>query len=602
MEEIESVSSGKIDNLNQTAWDVRRSDLRTSWKLANDVERLSIASSYQKGLAESLRTLGYCLWRFGDYSQSLEKSLFALNIFRSMNEKRGEADTLNSIGAVYMYQGDHENRLKCNQLCLQLRTEINDAEGVAASENNIGETYMEMGNLGEAEKWLTKCLNNQNASVQIRSWAYHNFGIIYSRKKQYEKAFSSYNKSLELSASVNYEVLSVSTHLHIAQAMIQSGVFSEEVESHLNQALETSIRIGIKEEIHNVYLTLSELEERRGDISKSFDWFKKYHKAYEDLFNDSSNQKIKNIQTQYEIETSRKEIEYERKKHLELKRYMEQINAQKNEITQKNREITDSIMYASRIQLAALTSQEYIKKNLPFDFFIFYKPKDIVSGDFYWATKKNDKFYIAVCDSTGHGVPGAFMSLLNISYLNEAINEKNITEPNLVLDYVRERLIANLSQEEQQDGMDGVLLCINYSTLKITYAASYNAPVIVRENNVLKLPADKMPIGKGIKTELFKSYDLDCLKGDIVYLYTDGFADQFGLSAEAWAKTVRASYTRGSEVKGKKFKYKQLREKMRENASAPLDQQSEKFNRSFEAWQGDLEQVDDVTIVGFKIS
>lgn len=584
MEEInESVSLEKIDELNQTAWDVRRSDLRTSWKVANDVERLSVIRSYQKGLAESLRTLGYCLWRFGDYSQSLEKSLFALNIFRSMNEKRGEADTLNSIGAVYMYQGDNENRLKCNQLCLQLRTDIHDLEGVAASENNIGETYMEMGNFEEAEKWLTKCLNNKNTSIQIQSWAHHNFGIIFFRKKNFEKAIASYNVSLKLSESVNYEVLSVATHLHIAKTLIESNVFSNEVEDHLQIALNTAQKTGIKEEVHNIYLTFSELEEKRGNVSKSFEWFKKYHHAYEELFNDSSNQKVKNIQTQYEIETARKEAEYERKKHLELKKFMEQINAQKNEISQKNREITDSIMYASRIQLAALTSQEYIRKNFPFDFFVFYNPKDIVSGDFYWATKKHDKFYLAVCDSTGHGVPGAFMSLLNISYLNEAINEKNITEPNLIFDYVRERLIKNLSQEEQQDGMDGVLLCIDNSTKKITYSASYNAPILVRNNSVVKLSADKMPIGKGVKTELFNCYDLVCEKDDVIYLYTDGFADQFG------------------GIRGKKLKYKQLSEKMSEIALLPILQQSEKFNNSFHEWKGDLEQVDDVTVIGFRI-
>ena len=206
-----------------------------------------------------------------------------------------------------------------------------------------------------------------------------------------------------------------------------------------------------------------------------------------------------------------------------------------------------------------------------------------MSGDFYWATKKDTKFFIAVCDSTGHGVPGAFMSLLNISFLNEAINEKNITEPNLIFDYVRQRLIETLSQEEQQDGMDGTLLCIDYSTRTITYAAAYNAPVIIREKQIIINPTDKMPIGKGLKTEPFNKYTLDCKIGDTIYLSTDGFPDQFG------------------GPKGKKFKYKQMRELMCEYSESPLNEQVFKFNEAFEAWQGSLEQVDDVTCLGMKI-
>ncbi len=582
-EVIPNLSLQEIDELNQKAWDIRVSDLRASWKLANDTERISIINSYQKGIAESSRNLGYCLWRFGDYSQSLEKSMIALEIFRSLKDKKGEADTLNSVGAVYMYQGDNDNRLKCNQLCLQIRTEIGDKEGVASSEGNIGETHMEMGNFEEANKWFDKCLKNPHASVQAQSWAHHNIGIIYYRTEQLEKAIIAFKQSFELSDSVNYEVLSIATQIQLSQVLIELNVFSAEIDINLNQALLAALNIGVKEDIHKIYLAFSQLEEKRGNVTQSFEWFKKYHKAYEDLFNESSDLKLNNIQTQYEIESARQETEFERTKHLELKQFIDQISLQKNEISQKNREITDSIKYASRIQYAALTTNEYIKKNLSFDFFIFYKPKDIVSGDFYWATKKDTKFFIAVCDSTGHGVPGAFMSLLNISFLNEAINEKNITEPNLIFDYVRQRLIENLSQEEQQDGMDGTLLCIDYSTRTITYAAAYNAPVIIREKQIIINPADKMPIGKGLKTEPFNKYTLDCKIGDTVYLLTDGFPDQFG------------------GPKGKKFKYKQIRDLMCEYAEIPLNEQVFKFNEAFESWQGSLEQVDDVTCLGMKI-
>jgi serine phosphatase RsbU (regulator of sigma subunit) len=594
MKENEEVaSSAEIDALNNEAWEIRRSDLRKSWALANETERLSILNGYQDGLAESLRTLGYCLWRFGDLSQSLEKSLIAVDIFRAIKNKKGEADTLNNVGAVYMHQGDHENRLACNKLCLKLRTEINDNDGVAGSENNIGETYMEMGNLAEAEKWFAKCLSNPNSSVQVKAWAWHNTTIIFSKTGAFEKSFDAFRKSLALSESVRYQVLSVSTKLHFAETRIASGDTSDEVLLTLQQALETSLETGLREEMHLIYLCLSELEEKRGNESKAFEWFRKYHAAYRELFNENSNQRIINIQTQYEIESARKEADFERTKHRELKMLMEQIALQKNEIAQKNLEITDSIRYASRIQLAALTTKEYIAKHSPFELFIMYKPKDIVSGDFYWASLRQvpgeteSCFYLAVCDSTGHGVPGAFMSLLNISYLNEAVNEKNIFEPHLIFDYVRERLINNLSQEEQKDGMDGTLLRVNYETKEISYAAAYNAPEIVRNGEVITLLADKMPIGKGELTRPFNKFTLETKPGDMVYLFTDGFADQFGGTDK--------------HRDGKKFKNRQLRELMKKAAEFPVEKQSAIFEKAFDDWRGDLYQVDDVLLIGIKI-
>jgi serine phosphatase RsbU (regulator of sigma subunit) len=175
------------------------------------------------------------------------------------------------------------------------------------------------------------------------------------------------------------------------------------------------------------------------------------------------------------------------------------------------------------------------------------------------------------------------MSLLNISFLNEAINGKNIKEPNLIFDYVRQRLIENVSQEAHQDGMDGTLFCIDYSTHKITYASAYMAPLIIREKQIISLPTDKMPIGKGIKMEPFTLYNLDCEIGDTIYILTDGFADQFG------------------GPKGKKFKHEQIRNLIKECSSVPLHEQVSMFNETFESWRGLLEQVDDVTCLGFKI-
>jgi serine phosphatase RsbU (regulator of sigma subunit) len=212
-----------------------------------------------------------------------------------------------------------------------------------------------------------------------------------------------------------------------------------------------------------------------------------------------------------------------------------------------------------------------------------FNPKDIVSGDFYWATEHNNKFYLAICDSTGHGVPGAFMSLLNMGFLSEAVKEKNIEEPHEIFNYVRLRLINSISSEQQKDGMDGILLCVDRTTNQITYSAANNEPILVSNNKVIELPKDKMPVGKGEKNESFTLHQVTASKGDVLYLYTDGYADQFG------------------GPKGKKFKYKQLNDLLLNSCHDDLNQQKEILLSSFINWKGNLEQVDDVLIVGIKI-
>jgi serine phosphatase RsbU (regulator of sigma subunit) len=259
-----------------------------------------------------------------------------------------------------------------------------------------------------------------------------------------------------------------------------------------------------------------------------------------------------------------------------------EVIQQKNIIELRQKEMVDSINYARRIQYTLLANDEFIRKFLN-DYFVIFNPKDIVSGDFYWATKNDTKFYLAVCDSTGHGVPGAFMSLLNISFLNEAINQKKIEEPNKVLDYVRQRLIKNISRDGGQDGMDATLLCVDIETKEITYASANNAPIIIRDGNVIECEADKMPVGIGVRDVPFTLFKIESLKNDTILLYTDGFADQFG------------------GPKGKKFKYKQLKEILVQNNHLPLDKQKEKLVEVFENWKGDLEQVDDVCVIGIKI-
>jgi serine phosphatase RsbU (regulator of sigma subunit) len=255
-------------------------------------------------------------------------------------------------------------------------------------------------------------------------------------------------------------------------------------------------------------------------------------------------------------------------------------------IAEKQKEIVDSINYAKRIQYALLAHEEMLKKYLP-EHFVLFRPKDIVSGDFYWFThfkdEKREFSYLAVCDSTGHGVPGAFMSLLNISFINESITEKNILEPNLVFNHVRIRLMENLGKDGQNDGFDGILLRLDHHSGKMDYAASNNSPIFINEEETIVLPCDKMPVGKGELSNSFGLFEIPQGKSGILYLPTDGYSDQFG------------------GEKGKKLKFSNMLKYMNEIYKNPLSEQSAILNSKFEKWKGELEQLDDVCIIWIKI-
>ncbi|MES2132370.1 MAG: SpoIIE family protein phosphatase [Bacteroidota bacterium] len=252
-----------------------------------------------------------------------------------------------------------------------------------------------------------------------------------------------------------------------------------------------------------------------------------------------------------------------------------------NKLAQKNKEITDSIYYAQKIQHSLLAPQELIDKYLPNNFIVF-KPKDIVSGDFYWAREYNGDFYLAICDCTGHGVPGAFMSLLITSFLNEAITEKSIISPDKILEFIRARIIETTAKSGSQDGMDGVVIRFHKHSGKITYSSGNSFQTQIQNNILTKLPKDKMPVGISYKMEPFTLQTIEVAKGDMLYFYTDGYADLFGGS------------------KGKKFTNKQLNETFLKISSLDMNEQKENLEQTFVDWKGDLEQIDDVCIVGIR--
>ncbi len=264
----------------------------------------------------------------------------------------------------------------------------------------------------------------------------------------------------------------------------------------------------------------------------------------------------------------------------------EEVVRQRHIVEEKHKEITDSINYAERIQRSFLASKELLNENLK-DHFVFFKPKDIVSGDFYFAEKlTNNSFLLATADSTGHGVPGAIMSLLNITSLEKAI--ENQDQPSDILNTTRKIIIERLkndgSTEGGKDGMDCSVICFDFKKKKIIVSAANNPVWIVRGSETIEIKPDKMPVGKHDKQHVsFTQQTIDIKKGDVIYTITDGFSDQFGGSL------------------GKKFMSKKLRELLSKNAHLPMEEQRTILENTFISWVGDLEQIDDVTLIGVRV-
>ncbi|OFX82262.1 MAG: hypothetical protein A2W99_09400 [Bacteroidetes bacterium GWF2_33_16] len=271
----------------------------------------------------------------------------------------------------------------------------------------------------------------------------------------------------------------------------------------------------------------------------------------------------------------------------EVVKQKDEILLQRDEIAEKNKSITDSIEYAKRIQTAVLPSKEYAQEVLP-EHFILFRPRDIVSGDFYWFTKKDNLLVLIAADCTGHGVPGAFMSMLGVSFINEIVNKHEVKHASDILTHLRADVKRTLSQTgkegEAKDGMDIALCIVDLENMKLQYAGAYNPMYMFRNNELMEFKADRMPIGIYVKEkDSFTNNEIDLQKGDVFYIFSDGYQDQFG----------------GED--GQKFKTKNFKEFLQEIHQNPMAEQRELLNTNIDKWRGKWEQVDDIIIFGVRV-
>jgi serine phosphatase RsbU (regulator of sigma subunit) len=264
------------------------------------------------------------------------------------------------------------------------------------------------------------------------------------------------------------------------------------------------------------------------------------------------------------------------------------LQQEQHVLREHQKDLDDSISYAKRIQQAIMAPISLVEKTLG-DSFVLYIPKDVVSGDFYFIEKKGDHVFFSAVDCTGHGVPGALMSVVGFNYLHQAIMEKGKIAPSDILSYLDEGVTDRLRQSGGEsgvkDGMDLGLCTLNQKTRELQYAGAYNPLYIVTKNGLTETKADKLPIGMNTDgvVDIYQNHVFNLEKGDCVYVFSDGYADQFG------------------GPHGKKFKYAQLRKLLEGLFNVPMQEQKKALIKAFEDWMGDEAQIDDICVIGVRV-
>jgi serine phosphatase RsbU (regulator of sigma subunit) len=573
---------------------------------------------------EALSLQGVVYKNKGDFKTAIEKHLLSLKIREQENDTTGRAIAYNDIGILYKTLKNFPKALECYRQSNRLLLQTGNKIGISFTYGNIGTIYSEMKNNDSALYYYNKAIaiaeeiHNRNALTT----AYSNIGELYGKKGDAAKALEYFKKSLEIDIENDDAYGMILSYTNVGNALKDLGKHQEALENY-SKAKKLCIANEATPLLKDLYFAMAESYKHNKDFVNAFDYLSKYTVLNDSILTKETTQQMAELDTKYQSEKKDKELIRKdaeivtqqadaSKKAIQRNAFVigfilviclaffifkgyrqkqkanEEITEQKEVIQEKNKEITDSIQYAKRIQKALLASESTLNNNLP-EHFVLYKPKDIVSGDFYWAQNINDNFLICTADCTGHGVPGAFMSLLGISYLNEITRERHINNPAQVLDKLRSEIILNLNAEEGaegsvNDGMDITLCNFKLKEMTVDFACANNPLWLIRNGKLMEFKPDKFPVGRHYgEPKPFTNQSFALLKGDLIYTLTDGYPDQFGGPA------------------GKKFKYKALQELLLATSDLPLAAQRNLLDKRIEDWKGNLEQVDDILIIGIRI-
>jgi tetratricopeptide (TPR) repeat protein len=569
--------------------------------------------------AKLLCNIGVVYDELSYYPKALEYYLKALKNFEDLGDRRSIASNLGNIGHIYKNQSDYPKALDYYFKALKIAENLGDKSMISIWLGNIGIVYSNQSNYYKAIEYFFKALNVDEELGNKNGIARHlgNIGNVYSDQSDYAKALEYFSKALKIKEELG-DKRGIAIDLgNIGNLYRKTGKFKE-AEKYLNQALALSDSLGTLDITRNNELRLSQLYDTHCQYKLALIHYKNYIAARDTIDNDEKRKQINYLANKYEWEKKEAVMKEKQEKERALffanqrrnkiilysvlsglalvlvfsffiyrslritKKQKHIIEAQKHLVEEKNKEITDSIRYAKRIQNAILPPDKVVKQHLK-ESFILYLPKDIVAGDFYWLENKNDTVLFAAADCTGHGVPGAMVSVICNNGLNRSVREHGITEPGKILDKTREIVVAEFekSEEDVKDGMDISLCALNGNHLQ--WAGANNPLWIIRNGELIEYNPNKQPIGKVDNPAPFTTHLIELQQGDRLYIFSDGYADQFG------------------GEKGKKFKAANLKKLLLSIQQESMEQQKNILQQTFNQWKANLEQVDDVLVMGVSV-
>jgi serine phosphatase RsbU (regulator of sigma subunit) len=593
-------------------------------------------------IANCLNKIGELYNSQDNLDASLDYYYKALKIIDEINFKDEALTVYNNIGIAYDRQKNYDKSLEYYNKVLSLSTLMGDKNTMGISYSNIGTVFAEQGKNKKALDHFFKFLKNAEESDNKKNIAiaYLNIANVYEVEGNLDKSFEMQYKAIKV-----FEELGNQSELALIKANMGSSYLSaaknnkgdrskniSEATKYLNESLQLYLKIGQIESISQIYFELSELEKLKKNFENSLQDYK-MHIHYRDSLNKvEDNEKSIRAEMNYEFDQKENLVKLEQERQQAIAKeesekqkallYLfvvafifmvilavfifrssqhkqkanriillqkQEVERQKNIVEDKQFQILSSINYAKRIQESILISEDQITAHIP-DLFITYIPKDIVSGDFYWYSKQGNESFIVVADCTGHGVPGAFLSMVGSTLLNEIINHKKLSDPSLIIKELATSLSDTLVNKDKeafnQDGMDISICKINHDTKKL-YFAGANQPIYIvdkKETNEIKSQISSI---NGIfamnKNEKITTFEWTLKPNTMVYMSTDGFVDQIG------------------EVTKKKYLSSRYEKLLHEINELPVEKQNQILEETFEEWKGDSKQIDDVLIIGFKI-
>jgi len=624
----EASGTEEVYLLNELFKEYRTNDPVKALSYAEQALALAQYSGDQSGESASLNNIGVVYRHTGDLDKALTNYMASLKIQEENKFEDALAYTYSNIGTIYSLKGEPNKAL---EYFLKANAQFESIEHhlrTIGTLNNIGNVYTELGDYDNALAYYLKSLSKYE-QLDDKSGAFvplTNIGNLYFNKGDMDNALDYYNRSLVLEQAAN-NLSGQATALHsFGSVFKQLGDFENAI-SFYEQALGFAQDANDNILLKTIYESLSETYFSKGDHFLAYSFLQLHNVVKDSLFNEESNRRIAELEGTYQFEQQQKEIlllqtgsdlqqlrikhdnyiiagiaiillivavltffiikenkEIKRTKKL-LEKKNEEITDQKMIIEEKNSNITESINYAKRVQQSilnfAVTSEKKEQS------FILFKPKDIVSGDFFWYDDKGNLDIFVTADCTGHGVAGAFMTVIGVSLLNQIVNQDRITDPKTILKVLDHKIKEALTQKETSSSthsIDLAICVINQEKKEVTYSGA-NRPLYYFSNKEFyEIKGTKSSIGDSLRDEKdFEDHVINFKKGDTFYMSSDGYADQFG------------------GEKGKKYMTKRFKQLLQDIQELPLKGQKDRLKLEIEEWMKNTEQTDDIIVTGFQV-